>query len=166
MKIKIFFLVVLLFIGGCIPLPILKSPAPPVADSTEWIHGRWLTISVSDTLADYQMENHNTTVEKHILHFLPEGELKRYSPSRGWVKLRMDYRVEGKTVMMRRHTEEKFFPLAKQLEEERLELLVPKGRYTYVKLDDNLSLEDLAMEGSPEIEVTSPLEELSAPKQP
>ena len=127
---------------------------PQGAKNNDWIYGNWLTVSVTESIVKYHKIKRNAEIEKHILIFMRDGELRRYSEKRGLIRLLIDFRVEGDIVMMHPHTEKKFFPLAKKLEDGKLELLVPNGRYIYVKLDDNINIIDLDLSGSPEVEVT------------
>ena len=110
------------------------------AKNNDWVYGNWLTVSVTESIVEYHKKKRNAEIEKHVLFFMRDGELRRYSEKKGWVRLLIDFRVEGDIVMMHPHTEKKYLPLAKKLEDGKLELLVPNGRYIYVKLDDNLNL--------------------------
>lgn len=142
------------FFVGCSTPPSLEEPQ--AVGKNDWIYGMWLTVSVSETLVERSMEKRNTGIEKHILYFMRNGELRRYSKSKDWLRLLIDFKVEGDIVMMHPHTEKGYSPLSRRIDGGKLELLVPPyGRYTYIKLDNNFDINDIDLNGSPEIEETN-----------
>jgi hypothetical protein len=147
-------LVTVVCIYGCSIIPYFQENSKSVEDNN-WIYGMWLTVSATDTLADRHKQKRNTDIEKHIIYFMHSGELRRYSKNKGWSRLLVDFRVEGDNVMMHPYKEKKYFPLCKRIEKDKLEMIVPpNGRFTYVKLGNNIDMDDINLSGSPEIKNT------------
>lgn len=120
------------------------------ADDSEWIYGLWVTVGVSQEVADKHYQETNTPVEKHIIYFDENGTMLRYSKSVGFKKLLIEFKVEGDVVMMKPKTEIKFFPLSRRRSDGKLEIYYPpKGGFLYEKTDKNIF--DINLEGTPEI---------------
>ena len=123
----------------------------------EWLYGQWVTVSVSASVVERRKAKTGEPVEMHVMVFRRDGEMHRYSAKRGWVRLLVDFRVEGDTVMMHPQTEKRFFPLARRLEDGGLELLVAREeRFVYRKLPEGVSVEALDLSGSPAVEGKGP----------
>jgi hypothetical protein len=141
---------VLTILGGC-----TSSRSGHAGD--EWLYGQWLTVCVSAPIVEREMTKRGSPPEKHVMVFRRDGGIRRYSPTRGWVRLLIEFRVEGDTVMMHPQTETKFLPLANRLDDGTLEILLPRhGRFIYRKLADGVNVDDLDLSGSPAVEKEEP----------
>lgn len=110
-----------------------------------WLHGRWLHVAVSsDTATTMESEQRKPPRQKHMLVFQPDGELRRYSPHKGWAKLLMDVDVTEDTVQLCPQTQAPVSLMAEKTDEGLLKVCMPKyGDFYYKKLDPKIRLEEI-----------------------
>ena len=110
-----------------------------------WLHGRWLHVAISsDTATTMESELRKPPRQKHMLVFRPDGELRRYSPQKGWAKLLMDFDVREDTVLLRPQTQNPSPLMAEKTDEGLLKVCMPKyGDFYYKKLDPKIRLEEI-----------------------
>lgn len=107
-----------------------------------WLHGRWLHVAISSTASPQGVNP--ILGEKHLLVFQPDGQLRRYSPQKGWARLLMDFKVSEETVLVRPHTQDHFSPMAERTKEGLLKVWMPKhGFYYYRKIDAKTPLKKI-----------------------
>jgi len=114
-----------------------------------WLHGRWLHVAVSsNATTGIASTPPKCPKGKHVLFFSPDGELRKYSPRKGWNRLLLDVSVDEETVILRhrnRHrNRDRFSLVAKKTDEGLLKMCMPGyGDFYYKKLDPKTRLKEI-----------------------
>lgn len=110
-----------------------------------WLHGRWLQVAISSGAATtMESEQRKPPRQKHMLVFRPDGELRRYSPQKGWARLLMNFDVTGDTVLLTPYTQNSISLVAGKTDEGLLKVCMPRyGDFYYKKLDPKIRLEEI-----------------------
>jgi len=110
-----------------------------------WLHGRWLHVAVSsDTTTCTESTQPKPPTGKHLLVFRPDGELRRYSPKKGWARLLLDFNVSEDTVVLHPQTQDQSCLMAEKTDEGLLMVCMPRyGNFYYKKVDPTTRLEEI-----------------------
>lgn len=110
-----------------------------------WLHGRWLHVAVSsDTATCTESTQPPPPKGKHLLVFRPDGELRRYSPQKGWARLLMDFNVSEDSVVLHPQTQDQSCLMAEKTDEGLLMVCMPKyGNFYYKKVDPTTRLDQI-----------------------
>ncbi|SCY58315.1 hypothetical protein [Desulfoluna spongiiphila] len=114
-------------------------------EESTWLHGRWLHVAVSSQPpADEASPAPKCPREKHVLLFSPDGDLRKYSPTKGWNRLLLDVSVTDDTVTLQHQNRDRFCLVAQKTDEGYLKMCTPGyGDFYYKKLDPKMRLEEI-----------------------
>jgi len=124
-----------------------------------WLHGRWLHVAVSSgTPAGEASAAPKCPREKHVLLFSPDGDLRKYSPSKGWNRLLLDVSVTDDTVTLRHRNRDRFALVARKTDTGFLKMCTPGyGDFYYKKIDPKTRLEEIDLIGPPAMNPSQPV---------
>ncbi|WP_300671228.1 hypothetical protein [Desulfoluna sp.] len=110
-----------------------------------WIHGRWLQVAVAaDTTPGVVPKLQKKPGKKHLLLFRPDGEVRRYSPRKGWDRLRLDFLVSKDSVTLSHQNRDHFSLAGEKTAEGLLKVCIPRyGDFYYKKIHPQIQIEEI-----------------------
>ncbi|VFQ46040.1 hypothetical protein [Desulfoluna butyratoxydans] len=129
------------------------------AEST-WLHGRWLHVAVASESAPGEVSKAlKCPREKHLLLFSPDGDLRKYSPTKGWDRLLLDVSVTDDTVTLKHQNRDRFSLVARKTDDGYLKMCTPgHGEFYYKKLDPKTRLEEIDFARPPAMSPSGPMD--------
>ena len=123
--------------GGC-------NGINQTSDPSDWIYGKWLSIGCSESIVVQQKEKEPP--EKHVLVFERSGRLTRFSASKGWLRIYIDFSIMGKILIAK--GEDQSLELGRLCKDGNLILSFCKNRHVlYQRLVDDAVVEELDLRG-------------------